>query len=221
MGMSKREAAFVWVGQASATEALLRTVVGARARVVTAKTIDGAVDACARYAVHGIAMEGSPGTRVNASVLDVLRRAAPLADIVYVASELSAELLNTLQPLRIQVLAYPLPNSVIETFVERSLHSGRVPEPMLRASIDQLRVQYQLNGRDVALVPMLLEAESELAAKRRLGMDSEALQRSVRRLVRKCHMRNPERLANSVLRDALFFARGFACPPSYAQQAVV
>jgi hypothetical protein len=221
MGMSKREEAFVWVGPASATEALLRSVVGTRACVITAKTIDAAVDACAKYAVYGIAVEGSPGNRLNASVLDVLRRAAPLADIVYVASELSADLLNKLQPLRIQVLAQPLPDSVIETFVERSLHKGRVPEPMLRASIDQLRVQYQLNGRDVALVPMLLEAESELAAKERLGMDSEALQRSVRRLVRKCHMRNPERLANSVLRDALFFARGFACPPGYPQHAVV
>jgi DNA-binding NarL/FixJ family response regulator len=210
--MKQQSEVFVWVGAACATEGLLRRTLGGRAAVVVASSIDAALSECARHSVRGIAIDGEATSWRSASVFDALRRAAPLANVVYVARELSGELVNQLQPLRIHVIARPLPDSAIEAFVEQALGSGRVPEPMLRASIDQLRAQYQLNGRDVALFPMLLDTESEPQVRERLGMDEEALQRSVRRLVRKCHMRNPERLANSVVRDALLFARGWATP---------
>jgi DNA-binding NarL/FixJ family response regulator len=217
--MTERNETFVWVGAACATAQVLKRVVGKRANVVVVPNIDAALAECAQRDVRGIALDGSELAVRSTAAFDALRRAAPLARIVYVTRELSGDLVNQLQPLRIQVICRPLPDSAIEAFVEQALGSGHVPESMLRASIDQLRVQYQLSGRDVALFPMLLDAESEPQVRERLGIDADALQRSLRRLVRKCHMRNPERLASSVMRDALLFARGVA--PELAPAALI
>jgi hypothetical protein len=56
-------------------------------------------------------------------------------------------------------------------------------------------------------MPLVLEEETAEAACLRLGVDDATLQRSLRRLVKKCRVRNTDRLAKNIMRDALLFSR--------------
>lgn len=208
--MSKHNDVFVTISRDAATIAALRAALGDRGRVLVARSLSSALIETAGMSVRGYVLDGRVVPAAALSQLDELRSVSPLADVLYVAAELTSDLLNLAQPMRVQVVALPLPEATLRAFVARALGSGRVATAMLHASIEHLRTQYSLSGNDLALVPMLLDAESETDLRHRLGVDADTLARSVKRLVRKCHMRNPERLANSVVRDALVFAQGRA-----------
>jgi hypothetical protein len=71
----------------------------------------------------------------------------------------------------------------------------------------QLSSDCRLSAGDRALIPVILEDESEDVACARLGLDRAALERGLRRIVKKCRVRNTDRLARNLLRDALLFSR--------------
>ena len=62
---------------------------------------------------------------------------------------------------------------------------------------------YAPTGNEVALFPLLLERETPEALCARLNIDEAALSRGLRRLVKKCRVRNTDRLAKNLMRDAL------------------
>ncbi len=66
--------------------------------------------------------------------------------------------------------------------------------------------EHKLSGNDIALFPLVLDRETPEALCARLNIDQETLSRGLRRLVKKCRVRNTDRLAKNVMRDALLFA---------------
>lgn len=150
--------------------------------------------------------------------LSALRMASPLVNILFVVNELRGALLNDIQPLRIELLARPLPASAIEHFVRRTLSAGRLSDLHVGAWIERLASEHKLSGNDVALFPLVLDRETPEALCARLNIDQEALSRGLRRLVKKCRVRNTDRLAKNLMRDALLFAseQARSVGPSYA-----
>jgi hypothetical protein len=138
--------------------------------------------------------------------LAVLRAASPLINILFVVCELRGGLLNDIQPLRVELLARPLPSSAIKHFVRRTLSAGRLSDLQVGAWIERLASEHKLSGNDVALFPLVLDRETPEALCARLNIDQEALSRGLRRLVKKCRVRNTDRLAKNLMRDALLFA---------------
>lgn len=137
--------------------------------------------------------------------LALLRAERPLVNILLVANEIRGGLLNDIQPLRVELLARPLPASALKHFVRRTLSAGRLSDLQVGAWIERLASQHKLSGNDVALFPLVLERETPEALCARLNIDQEALSRGLRRLVKKCRVRNTDRLAKNLMRDALLF----------------
>lgn len=154
---------------------------GVRGAVIDGRIVDGRIDA----------------------KLERLRNQAPLLQLLFVADELTPGLLNDLQPLRVEIVARPLPASAIAVFVERTLTAGRVPTASVTAYIDQLASAHRLSGKEVSLFGVVLENETPEQACQRLGLDAAVFTRTMRRLLKKCHMRSQDRLAKNVMRDAL------------------
>jgi DNA-binding NarL/FixJ family response regulator len=136
-----------------------------------------------------------------------LRAACPLAAVLFVAGRLEASLVNLLQPLRVQLAARPLPPTLFAQYVERALSGGRVTQRDLSEWIEHLAVERRLSAGDRALIPVVLGNESVEQACDRLGLDRAAIERGLRRMVKKCRVRNADRLARNLLRDALLFSR--------------
>jgi hypothetical protein len=127
--------------------------------------------------------------------------------VLFVAGRLEASLVNLLQPLRVQLAARPLPPTLFAQYVERALSGGRVTQRDLSEWIEHLAVERRLSAGDRALIPVVLGNESVEQACDRLGLDRAAIERGLRRMVKKCRVRNADRLARNLLRDALLFSR--------------
>jgi hypothetical protein len=153
--------------------------------------------------IDGRSLEGPAA----AARLDRLRNQVPLAQILYVAADLPAALFNELQPLRIDIVARPLPAGALGLFVERAITAGRLPSKSVDAYIDQLASAHRLSGKEISLFSVVLDNETAEQACARLGLDEAVFSRTMRRLLKKCHMRSKDRLAKSVMRDALLSTR--------------
>ncbi|HEY6877474.1 MAG TPA: hypothetical protein VI299_05615 [Polyangiales bacterium] len=153
----------------------------------------------------GVIVDGCTMRHGVASQLARLRASSPLVTILLVTSDLRPSLLNDVQPLRVELLARPLPAGAIERFVRRTLAAGRLSDLQMGAWIEHLATEHKLSGNDVALFPLVLDRETPEALCARLNIDQAALSRGLRRLVKKCRVRNTDRLAKNVMRDALLF----------------
>jgi FixJ family two-component response regulator len=160
-----------------------------------------------RRRVRGVILDGAQIKLQVVRELTRLRTAFPLAHLLFVATAAQTMLVNDVQPLRVELLARPLPAPALSSFVERALSAGRLSERHVRAWIEEMACECRLTRRDVALMPLVLEEETAEATCARLGVDEMTLQRALRRLVKKCRMRNTDRLAKNLLRDALLFSR--------------
>lgn len=163
--------------------------------------------------VDARAVSGSPNAQLGR-----LRAENPLVNVLFVANELRASLLNDLQPLRVELVARPLPQRCFEDFVQRTLSAGRLSSAQVDAWIEHLTLAHKLNGTDIALFPLLLERETKEEVCARLRIDQDTLSRDLRRLVKKCRVRNTDRLAKNLMRDALLL--GNASQSTYAPERV-
>jgi hypothetical protein len=153
--------------------------------------------------VRGLVVDALSLSHQAVQKLERLRSEVPLVRLLFVVSELPALLLNDLQPLRVDILARPLPAQALSLFVQRSLNAGRLKTKSVAAYIDQLASAHRLSGKEISLFPVVLDNETPKQACERLGLDEVVFSRTMRRLLKKCHMRSADRLAKSVMRDAL------------------
>jgi hypothetical protein len=153
--------------------------------------------------VLGMVIDGALLRGSAVSQLARLRAQNPLVNILFITSDLRASLLNDLQPLRVELLARPLPREALARFVTRTLAAGRLSDLQMGAWIERLASEHKLSGNDIALFPLVLDRETPEALCARLNIDRDALSRGLRRLVKKCRVRNTDRLAKNVMRDAL------------------
>jgi hypothetical protein len=160
-----------------------------------------------RSRVRALFVDGALFKQNVVRELTRLRTTFPLAHMMFVATPAQTHLLNDIQPLRIELFARPLPQSALVPFIDRALSAGRLSDRSMQAWIEEMAGECRLTRRDVALMPLVLEAETPDATCARLGLDAATLQRSLRRLVKKCKVRNTDRLAKNLMRDALLFSR--------------
>jgi hypothetical protein len=176
-----------------------------------ADILDGAAAAALtvsqRRNVRALFVDGSALKLNVVRELTRLRTAYPLAQMMFIATPAQTHLLNDIQPLRVDVFVRPLPPAAFAPFIDRALTAGRLSDSSMQAWIEEMAGECRLTRRDVALMPLVLEAETPEVTCARLGLDSAALQRSLRRLVKKCRVRNTDRLAKNLMRDALLFSR--------------
>jgi DNA-binding NarL/FixJ family response regulator len=160
-----------------------------------------------RARVRALFVDGSLFKQNVVRELTRLRNFFPLAHMMFIATPAQTYLLNDIQPLRIELFVRPLPQSALTPFIDRALSAGRLSDRSMRAWIEEMAGECRLTRRDVALLPLVLEEETADATCARLGLDEATLQRSLRRLVKKCRVRNTDRLAKNIMRDALLFSR--------------
>ena len=194
---------FVLLSHDAALAGSLAAAVGDDATLLIANSYAELVELAQQPNVRGLVIDAPALAGPAAQRLERLRVEAPLARLLFVVAELPALLLNELQPLRVDIVARPLPAPALEMFVERSLKAGRLKNKSVAAYIDQLASAHRLNGKEISLFGVVLENETAEQACERLGLDEAVFSRTMRRLLRKCHMRSADRLAKSVLRDAL------------------
>jgi hypothetical protein len=205
----------------SSDEALIQTVhaaVGGSVRVEVAAGLLEALPLASRPGTCGVIVDSAALRGQPVHQLTRLRSANPLIGILLVVADLRGSLLNDIQPLRVELLARPLPVGAIERFVSRTLSAGRLTDVQVGAFIEQLASAHKLNGSDLELFSVVLDRESPDALCARLNIDRAALSRGLRRLVKKCRVRNTDRLAKNLMRDALLFDSG-AAPLSFARSA--
>jgi hypothetical protein len=134
-----------------------------------------------------------------------LRTLAPLTPMLFVAPTLAPSLINELQAERVQLAVRPLPANTIPLFLERAFSAGRLPRRAVSAWIERFAEEQRLTRGDVALLPLVLGEEEAEDVCMRLGYDRGQLVRALRRLVKKCRVRNTDRLARNLMRDAYLF----------------
>jgi hypothetical protein len=177
-----------------------------RAAIVVTSNVATAL-AANRQRVRGILVDGMHIQQQVIRELSRLRAAHPLASILFVTSPSHLFMINDLQPLRVELLARPLPAAALSGFVDRALSAGKLSGQNMRAWIEEVAGECRLTRRDLALMPLVLEEETFEATCARLGIDEPTLTRALRRLVKKCRVRNTDRLAKNLMRDALLFSR--------------
>ncbi|MFT3927935.1 MAG: hypothetical protein QM778_35735 [Myxococcales bacterium] len=160
-----------------------------------------------RARVRAVFVDGALFKQNAVRELTRLRNSFPLAHMMFIATPAQTHLLNEIQPMRVELFARPLPQSALVPFIDRALSAGRLSDRSMRAWIEEMAGECRLTRRDVDLMPLVLEEETPDATCARLGLDEAALQRSLRRLVKKCRVRNTDRLAKNMMRDALLFSR--------------
>jgi DNA-binding NarL/FixJ family response regulator len=203
--MNTAQDTFVVISDDAQLIETVRAAVGAAALVQVATELEQALPLVTTPPAVGVIIDGALLKGSVIAPLSKLRAASPLVSIMFVASELRPNLLNDIQPLRIDLLVRPLPSDAVERFVRRTLSAGRLSELKMLAWIDHLASEHKLTGNDVALFPLVLDRETPEHLCARLNIDQEALSRGLRRLVKKCRVRNTDRLAKNVMRDALLF----------------
>jgi hypothetical protein len=194
---------FVLLSNDAGLVGALTAAVGDEATLRVASSYAELLELSQRPNVRGLVVDAPALSGPIPQRLERLRVEAPLARLLFVVSELPALLLNELQPLRVDIVARPLPAQALALFVERSLKAGRLKTESVTAYIGQLASAHRLNGKEISLFPVVLDNETAEQACERLGLDEVVFSRTMRRLLRKCHMRSADRLAKSVLRDAL------------------
>ncbi|MET0339973.1 MAG: hypothetical protein ABW252_03190 [Polyangiales bacterium] len=194
---------FVVVSADDSLIARARAAVADLAIVHVTENFGEAVSILSQRGSAGLVVDGRSLATSSTGLLTQLRAEHPLLSILFVATELTANLLNELQPLRIEVVARPLPARCIEDFAQRALSSGRLSSAQVGAWIEHLALAHKLDGTDIGLFPLLLERETKEQVCARLSIDQETLTRDLRRLVKKCRVRNTDRLAKNLMRDAL------------------
>jgi hypothetical protein len=152
---------------------------------------------------RGVVVDGQLVGAQTALSMERVRNLVPLAQLLFVAVDLRAHVLNELQPLRVDIVARPLPPQAFSVFVDRALKAGRLPSASVNAYIDHLASAHRLSRKEVSLFSVVLDNETVEQACARLGLDEVVFSRTMRRLLKKCHMRSADRLAKSVMRDAL------------------
>jgi hypothetical protein len=157
-------------------------------------------------------------TQVRNNVIK-LRTLAPLAPLLYVAPQLDAALINELQAERVQLTVRPLPANTISLFLERAFSAGVLPRQAVSMWIQRFAVENRLTRGDVALLPLVLGDEESEDVCERLGYDRAQLTRALRRLVKKCRVRNTDRLARNLMRDAYLFRSDLTAELIEAPQA--
>jgi hypothetical protein len=204
--MSLTQNTFVVISEDAELIETVRASVGAAAVVQVARDIAEALPFVVTPPAVAVVVDGSVLRGSVVTQLSRLRASSPLVSILFIASELRAGLLNDIQPLRIDLLARPLPMDAVVRFVRRSLSAGRLSDLQMEIWIERLASEHKLSGNDVALFPLVLDRETPEALCARLNIDQAALSRGLRRLVKKCRVRNTDRLAKNVMRDALLFS---------------
>ncbi len=207
--------AFVLVSEDAQLIATVRAAVGAQGTLHTVANVAAALELARGASTVGVIVDGQIVRGQPAQELARLRAQGPLVRLLFIATELAPTLLNDLQPLRVELLARPLPAQAFERFVGRTRAAGRLSDVHVGAWIEHLASAHKLNGTDVALFPVVLDRETPDQLCARLNMDRAALSRGLRRLVKKCRVRNTDRLAKNLMRDALLFGAG-AMPQVYA-----
>ncbi len=157
--------------------------------------------------VRAVVVDGAASGLESLAELVALRGRSPLAPMMCIVTTAQTAWINHLQPLRVEVFARPLPHRVLATFVERALSVGRLSDDSLDARIVEMAGECGLDGRDLALLPLVLDQESRESACARLGVDQEDLSRALRKLVKKCRVRSTDRLAKILMRDALLCSK--------------
>jgi FixJ family two-component response regulator len=190
----------------SADKALIKALSAALPADVALQVVDSlaALPAALRASdTRGVVVDGQLVGTQTALSMERVRNLVPLAQLLFVAVDLRAHVLNELQPLRVDIVARPLPPQAFSMFVERALRAGRLPSASVNAYIDHLASAHRLSRKEVSLFSVVLENETAEQACARLGFDELVFSRTMRRLLKKCHMRSADRLAKSVMRDAL------------------
>lgn len=201
--MNKTSKSFVVVSRDETVIGALRAAVGSDAALHVVEDLAALRALAGEVHASGIVVDDQALRVQPVQQLARLRADSPLVNILFVVSELRGALLNDIQPLRVELLARPLPSSAIERFVRRTLTTGRLSDTQMGAWIERLASEHKLSGNDLALFPLVLERETPEALCARLNIDQAALSRGLRRLVKKCRVRNTDRLAKNVMRDAL------------------
>jgi hypothetical protein len=204
--MSLTQNTFVVISEDAELIETVRSSVGADALVQVARDLAEALPLVVTPPAVAVVVDGSVLRGSVVTQLSRLRASGPLVSILFIASELRAGLLNDIQPLRVELLARPLPMDAVVRFVRRSLSAGRLSDLQMQVWIERLASEHKLSGDDLALFPLVLDRETPQALCARLNIDQEALSRGLRRLVKKCRVRNTDRLAKNVMRDALLFS---------------
>jgi DNA-binding NarL/FixJ family response regulator len=134
------------------------------------------------------------------------RALAPIASILFVAGQFAPALVNAVQAERAQLVARPLPASALSLFIDRAFAAGRLPRRAMSQWVQCFATEYRLSRADVALLPLVLGDEEMERACERLGLDQPQIARGLRRLVKKCRVRNTDRLARNLMRDAYLYS---------------
>jgi hypothetical protein len=134
------------------------------------------------------------------------RALAPIASMLFVAGQFTPALVNAVQAERVQLVARPLPPSSLTLFIERAFRAGRMPRRAMNDWVQCFATEHRLTRTDVALLPLVLGDEELESTCERLGMDRPQITRGLRRLVKKCRVRNTDRLARNLMRDAYLFS---------------
>ena len=203
--MKSLESTFVVVSEDLALIETVRSAIGTTAVLQVVRSLAEALPMVTTPPALGVIVDDAVLRGQPVPQLERLRAASPLVRILFVAVELRASLLNDIQPLRVELLARPLPAAAVQRFVLRALSAGHVSDAQVGCWIEHLTSEHKLSGNDVALFPLVLDRETPQALCARLNIDSDALSRGLRRLVKKCRVRNTDRLAKNLMRDALLF----------------
>jgi DNA-binding NarL/FixJ family response regulator len=137
-----------------------------------------------------------------------LRETDVLVPVLAIATSSSAELINGVHALRMELVLKPADSGNFVSFLSRSLLIGWLPDERIAAWVAQRACTYKLTARDLQLVPYVLGNESRAQLMRRLRITDKALKTQVRSLLRKCRARTIDALAKTVLREALLMERG-------------
>jgi hypothetical protein len=204
--MNSAQNTFVVISEDVELIETVRTSVASHALVQVVRDVAEALPLLTTPPAVGLVIDGNALRGAAVNQVARLRANSPLVSILFVTSDLRSSLLNDIQPLRVELLARPLPLAAVERFVARTLAAGRLTDLQMSVWIQRLAGEHKLSGNDVALFPLVLDRETPEALCARLNIDQAALSRGLRRLVKKCRVRNTDRLAKNVMRDALLFS---------------
>jgi len=206
--MTTVSSTFVLISNDAMLARALTTALSNRASLTVVPTAEQALPLIkSRPSVTGIVLDQAALGTDTLRTLDRMRAARPLAAIVLIVAKLEVSMLNALQPLRVSLLVRPLPADALAQYAERALEGGRLRANDVKLWVARLSSDRRLSAGDRALIPLVLDHETPEVACHRLGLDRAALDRGLRRIVKKCGVRNTDRLARNLWRDALLFSR--------------
>src|SRR4051794_31510289 len=162
---------FVLVSDDALLQRALTQLSEKRAAVIATSNVSDALRLSSGRQVRAIVVDGCLLKATAVRELTRLRSAFPLANVLFVAAPQQTSLLNDVQPLRVEFVARPLPQSALSVFVERTLSSGRLSDRSMRAWIAEVASECRLTRNDVALMPLVLDEETHDETRERLGLD--------------------------------------------------